>query len=61
MDEEHFERDFANRVNQLMGDAGMRARMGVAGRHRVESSFSWSSIARKTHCLYEEVLGSVVR
>ena len=56
VDEEIFERDFANRVNELMGDAQMRARMGAAGRHRVESSFSWSSIARRTHSLYEELL-----
>ncbi len=47
-----FERDFAVRVNELMGDGALRARMGLAGRKRAEDFFSWEAIAHKTLKLY---------
>ena len=53
-----FEKDFAHRVNQLMKDPELRLRMAKLGRHRVESSFSWSAIASRTLALYEEVIAN---
>ena len=49
---EKFERDLAERVNELMRDPQLRERFGKAGRERVEQHFSWSAIAEKTKALY---------
>lgn len=49
---ERFARDLAAAVNQLMGDAELRERMGKAGRQRVIEHFSWSAIAQQTVELY---------
>jgi glycogen synthase len=57
-DSDSFERDFAHRVNQLMENPDLRNRMAKLGRHRVESSFSWSAIASRTLALYEEVVAN---
>jgi starch synthase len=48
-----FAQDLAAKVNQLMGDGALRARMAKAGRERVIETFSWASIAAQTHALYE--------
>ena len=48
--------DLAMRINQLMGDPAMRARMGAAGRLRAEHFFSWKMIAEKTKGLYDALL-----
>jgi glycosyltransferase involved in cell wall biosynthesis len=45
-------RSLAEAINRLMRDPALRARMGQAGRRRVEEHFSWSAIARKTADLY---------
>lgn len=52
---EAFAHDLAVRINQLMADPTLRARMGAAGRRRVESYFAWSAIAKKTEQLYKLV------
>jgi glycogen synthase len=44
--------DLAAAINRLMADAGLRARMGSAGRRRAVERFSWSSIADQTIELY---------
>lgn len=51
-----FERHFAENVNIIMDDAGLRTRMGAAGRKRAEDLFSWAAIAAKTHKLYAELV-----
>jgi starch synthase len=43
-----FARDLAEAVNQLLKDAEQRQAMGRKARRRVEQSFSWTSIARRT-------------
>jgi alpha-maltose-1-phosphate synthase len=50
---EKFARDLAARINQLMKAPQLRERFGKAGRKRVEESFSWAAIAKKTKKLYE--------
>jgi glycosyltransferase involved in cell wall biosynthesis len=40
----------------LVKDPKRRRAMGVAGRHRAETLFSWPSIARRTLSLYERLL-----
>jgi glycogen synthase len=52
---ERFARDMAGRINQLMGDARLRARMGQAGRRRAVEEFSWRAIAEKTAALYRSL------
>src|SRR6187551_699791 len=50
---DQFSRDLAARINQLMSDADLRAKMGRAGRKRAEEKFSWSAIAGQTYALYK--------
>lgn len=53
---EKFSQDLAAKINRLMVDKALRDRMGKAGRERVLEAFSWSSVAKKTHGLYESLL-----
>jgi len=46
----------AGRIEKLLGDPTMAARMGRAGRHRVLEHFGWPAIAAQTVKLYETVL-----
>ena len=54
---EQFERDLAEKVNQLMSDSELRQKMAKAGRARVEAKFSWEAIAIQTRELYRWVQG----
>jgi alpha-maltose-1-phosphate synthase len=49
-------RALADAINQVLRDPNKAREMGLAGRRRVEEQFSWSSIARKTLSMYEELL-----
>jgi starch synthase len=51
-----FSRALADAINRLAADAGLRRRMGLAGRARVEAAFSWEAIAQRTLALYEQVV-----
>ena len=53
---EKFERDLADRINQLMKDRHLREKFGKAGRKRAEEKFGWSAIAEKTKALYASLL-----
>lgn len=53
---EKFERDLADKINQLMRDPALREKFGRAGRKRAEEKFSWTAFARKTQQLYQELL-----
>lgn len=46
----------ASALARLLGDAGMRARMGEAGRERAFAEFSWDRVVDRTLALYEELL-----
>jgi glycosyltransferase involved in cell wall biosynthesis len=46
----------AARLNEVLRDADLARRMGLAGRRRVEQHFSWAQIAQKTKQMYEELL-----
>ncbi|MBI5548930.1 MAG: glycogen synthase [Deltaproteobacteria bacterium] len=46
----------AESLNRVLRDRNMAREMGLAGRRRVEEQFSWTSIAGKTHKMYEELL-----
>jgi glycosyltransferase involved in cell wall biosynthesis len=46
----------AQAIRTLMGDAGLRRRMGQAGRERVLENFSWRKAALETEAVYREVL-----
>lgn len=52
-DPEQFSHDLAAALNRVLADAGLRERMGAAGRRRVEERFSWEAIAAQTVSLYE--------
>ncbi len=51
-----FAADLATRINQLMADPALRARMAAAGRKRVEEHFGWPAIAKRTAELYETLI-----
>jgi starch synthase len=46
----------ADRVNALLADPALAARMGTAGRRRVLDDFQWDVIADRTVALYEELV-----
>ncbi|HUL62632.1 MAG TPA: glycosyltransferase family 4 protein [Methanocella sp.] len=46
----------AARINALLADGGLRARMGAAGRKIAEEEFDWALIAAQTKRVYEELL-----
>jgi glycogen synthase len=51
-----FSRDLASAVNSLLRNPALRASMAARARARVESQFSWTSIARQTLAFYEELI-----
>jgi glycogen synthase len=55
-DAERFARALAAALNQLLGDAAMRRRMGAAGRARVLHEFAWDRVARRVVGVYEDVV-----
>lgn len=55
---EQFARDLAAKLNPLLTDPARCAKMGDAGRRRVEQHFAWSSIADQTIALYQELVAS---
>jgi glycosyltransferase involved in cell wall biosynthesis len=57
-DPETFAEDLAARVNELMANPELAAKMGAAGRRRAEALFGWDAIARKTERLYRQLLKS---
>jgi starch synthase len=56
VDPDRFVADFADKVNTLLADTPLAARMGAAGRKRAVSKFSWEEVARRTHDLYRSVV-----
>jgi alpha-maltose-1-phosphate synthase len=54
-DAERFVHDLAVAINSLLDDPERREAMGVRARERVERSFSWTSIARRTCDFYREL------
>ena len=59
VDPEGFARDLAARINTLMADPAMRARMAAAGRKRAEEHFGWGAIAKRTVELYQTLVEPV--
>ena len=55
-DPDGFEAAIAARVNTLVGDPALAARMGTAGRARAVREFDWAAIARQTVALYRGLL-----
>jgi glycogen synthase len=55
-DPERFARDLAAAINSLLDDPERRRQMGVRSRARVESLFSWKSIARRTVDFYQDLI-----
>ena len=56
-DPEAFARDFAARLNEVVGDPERAAAMGHAGRARAVERFAWAAIAEETVALYRRLLG----
>ena len=55
-DPDGFARALAERVNALLADPDLAARMGEAGRRRAVERFSWAAIAEQTLALYRALL-----
>jgi len=58
VDADTFAVNLAGAINELMRDEVRRRDMGKKARERVEKTFSWEAIARKTAELYREVCKS---
>ncbi len=54
-DVEGFEAALADRINRLVTDPELAARMGRAGRTRAVSAFDWAAIADQTVALYRSL------
>jgi alpha-maltose-1-phosphate synthase len=55
-DESTFRVGLADAVNTLLGDPDRAKAMGVAGRERAVTEFSWTSVAEQTLAVYRSVL-----
>jgi starch synthase len=55
-DPDAFARELAARTGELLEDGDTAARMGAAGRQRVEERFSWTAIAEETAALYQRLV-----
>jgi alpha-maltose-1-phosphate synthase len=53
---EAFTTSLATRIEELLGDPALAARMGKAGRERVLRQFGWPAIAAQTVALYDSLL-----
>ena len=56
VDPEAFATEFAERVNRLVRDPDLAARMGAAGRRRAIERFSWPQVAERTLAVYEDAV-----
>ena len=61
LDPEKFAQDLAAGINRLLEDPEKCKRFGIAGRRRVEETFSWTAIAQQTIHLYEQLIQKQVR
>ena len=48
----------AEKVCELLSDAGLRSRMGSAGRSMVEAEFTEEELLKKTLRVYERILNA---
>lgn len=48
-------------LNRLLGDSGLRARLGAAGRERVLANFTWARAAEGTVAHYREAIARAAR
>ncbi|MGV9189093.1 glycogen synthase [Arcanobacterium canis] len=55
---EKFEHDLGQALNAVVSDPEIAARMGAAGRRRVEKHFSWNAIGQATIALYTQVVST---
>jgi glycosyltransferase involved in cell wall biosynthesis len=46
----------AGKINALLADGALRARMGAAGRKIAEDEFDWKLIAARTKRVYEDLI-----
>jgi starch synthase len=56
LDPDTFVADLAAALNDAVSDPARADRMGLAGRHRAEESFSWATIGERTNQVYLDVL-----
>jgi starch synthase len=60
VDPSQFASAFASRINELIADPALAARMGRAGRARAIEQFAWPAIAEQTQAAYARLLGASV-
>lgn len=47
--------DLAENINKVLNDDGLREKMAINGRNRVEELFDWTAIAKQTKELYKKL------
>jgi starch synthase len=57
LDPARYERDLADALTAVVGDADRARVMGAAGRRRAADHFAWAAIAERTMAVYRAVLG----
>lgn len=48
--------DFADKIEMLLADEELRAKLGQFGRHRIEKELSWEHTSKNLVCAYEALL-----
>jgi alpha-maltose-1-phosphate synthase len=56
IDPDRFARDLAQAINSLMADPARCLRLGQQGRARAVEEYSWHSIAKRVHALYQQLV-----
>jgi glycosyltransferase involved in cell wall biosynthesis len=51
------EKALAGAIGKLLGDDGLRRKMGAAGRERVRKEFNWDSVTERILDIYKELAG----
>lgn len=57
IDPDRYARSLAEEINRIALDEALARRMGIAGRRRAQTEFSWRAIARRTLDLYGNLVG----
>ncbi len=51
------DRELAEKIIQLLDDAGLRKKLGELGRKRAEQGFGWERVGQRLETIYQEELG----
>jgi glycosyltransferase involved in cell wall biosynthesis len=59
--EPHQPHTLVEKIKQLLDDPALRKTMGISGRKKVESSYTWPKIVERLEQVYEDVIANAAR